>query len=112
ILARLLVLHGPSYVQKFSAPPTGGFIIIRHRLKKWWSIPELWPICLAILFGLDVAKMDLTKPLSAMEQMCNGKLSVVYPEMLPVLTTMLKTGVTFLACEAGEEGVLVGGELG
>lgn len=67
---------------------------------------------MAILFGLDVAKMDLTKPLSAMEQMCNGKLSVVYPEMLPVLTTMLKTGVTFLACEAGEEGVLVGGELG
>ncbi len=37
ILARLLVIHGSGYVSKF-AGKTGGFAIMRHRLKRWCYI--------------------------------------------------------------------------
>ncbi|PQE33629.1 beige BEACH domain-containing protein [Rutstroemia sp. NJR-2017a WRK4] len=93
ILARLLVVHGSSYASKFSGK-TGGFTIMRHRLKRWWDIPTLWPICFSILFGHDVAEIDFERSFdlySLVDTFTTGK--PVYPSALPVITNMLQHGL-------------------
>ena len=93
ILARLLIIHGSGYVSKF-AGKTGGFAIMRHRLKRWWDLPTLWPICFSILFARDVADIDFERPFelfSLLETFSNCK--VVYPNVLPVITSMLQSGL-------------------
>ena len=96
ILARLLVTSGASYVQKF-VEKTGGVIVMQHRLRRWWSIPTIWPICFAIFFGLDVGTIDFARSFDLfglLETFASGsKISVVYPAMLPVITTMLEQGL-------------------
>lgn len=96
ILARLLVVHGSSYVSKFSSK-SGGFIIMKNRLKRWWNVAPLWPICFCILFGKDVAKVNFEGPLelfALLEAFSNGgKTRVVHPDVLPVIAAMLKAGV-------------------
>ncbi|KNG90448.1 Beige/BEACH domain protein [Aspergillus nomiae NRRL 13137] len=96
IMARLIVIHGASYSKKFN-DKTGGYIIMRHYLNKWWSIPIMWPICFSILFGVDIGKANVDKPfdqLSLSELFClNGEAQVVYPEMLPVISDMLQSGL-------------------
>ncbi|GKT96298.1 beige/BEACH domain-containing protein [Colletotrichum tofieldiae] len=93
ILARLLITHGSAYTAKFSGK-TGGFTIMAHRLKRWWFVPSLWPICFSILFGFDVANVDLDRNFefsSLLETF--GKARVLYPECLQVLTSMLQHGL-------------------
>lgn len=93
ILARLLVIHGSAYVSKF-ADKAGGFAIMRFRLKKWWSLPALWQMCFSILFGHDAAEINSEKPddlSKLLETFGNSK--VVYPAILPVITTMLQRGL-------------------
>lgn len=106
LIARLLVVHGGSYVHKFGSK-TGGFVIMRHRLKRWWNVPQLWPICFAILFGKDVARIDLRKPLDLFALLeafsDSGKAAVVYPDILQVIMGMLKAGVATIVAEMGKE---------
>ncbi|KAA8567980.1 hypothetical protein EYC84_008410 [Monilinia fructicola] len=93
ILARLVVVHGSSYASKFSSK-TGGFTIMRHRLKRWWDIPTLWPICFSILFGLDVADINFDQPFdlyNLLETFSTGK--IAYSNVLPVIMMMLQHGV-------------------
>lgn len=93
ILARLLVVHGPSYVTKF-ANKTGGFAIMRYRLKRWWDLPTLWPILFCIIFGRDVADVDLERSFelfSLLEPFYNCK--IVYPAVLPIIMSMLQHGL-------------------
>lgn len=96
ILARLLVLNGASYVKKF-AEKTGGFVIMRHRLKRWWNIPTIWPICFAVMFGQDVANLDFERPFDQYNMVetfaPGGKAKVVCSEILPVITAMLRNGL-------------------
>ena len=96
ILARLLVLNGASYVKKF-AEKTGGFVIMRHRLKRWWNIPTLWPICLAVMFGQDVANIDFERSFDLYSMLetfaADGRAKVVCSEILPVITAMLRNGL-------------------
>ncbi|KAH0562402.1 hypothetical protein GP486_002903, partial [Trichoglossum hirsutum] len=96
ILARLLITHGPGYVNKF-ATKTGGFVTMRHRLKRWWNIPTIWPICFAILFNHDVAHIDFGRPFdlySLLETFSSdGKAKVVYPDVFPVIASMLQNGL-------------------
>ena len=96
VLARLLVVNGPSYMKKF-AEKTGGIVIMQRHLKRWWSIPSIWPICFAVLFGQDVVSVNmngtfdlynLLEALNATDQTC-----VVYPEVFPVLASMLQNGL-------------------
>lgn len=95
ILARLVVVHGSGYSKKF-AEKSGGYILLEHHLKRWWNIPALWPICFGILFGVDHASLDLTKPLDSAALIHifleKGDAKVVFPDMLPVITNMLKSG--------------------
>lgn len=93
ILARLLVIHGSGYASKFSSK-TGGFTIMRHRLKRWGDIPTLWPILFCILFARDVADINFERSFelfSLLETFNNCK--VVYPGVLPVITAMLQHGL-------------------
>ncbi len=93
ILARLLVILGPGYVAKFT-DKTGGFTIMRHRLKRWWDIPTLWTICFAILFNKDVADIDYERPFELYSLLeCFGTSTVVYSNILPVMMTMLQQGL-------------------
>ncbi len=102
MLARLLVISGPAYVRKF-VEKTGGIIIMQYRLKRWWNIATIWPICFAILFGQDIAainlerKFDLFNLLDSFES--NGVVKIACPEMLPVLTGMFQSGLKFVIKE-------------
>lgn len=96
ILARLLVINGASYVMKFTEK-TGGFTIMRYRLKRWWDMPTLWPVCFSILFNHDVADIDYERPFELFSLLETfGKSTVVYPNMLPVVMSMLQQGLNSL----------------
>ena len=98
ILARLLVVHGSSYATKF-ANKTGGFAIMRFRLRRWWDIPTLWPLCFSILFGSDVAEIDFERPFELFSLLETfGSCKVVYPNILPVITAMLQHGLKDVLC--------------
>jgi hypothetical protein len=93
ILARLLVSHGAAYTTKFSSK-SGGFTIMAYRLKRWWDIATIWPICFSILFGYDVAGIDFDRNFdffSLIETF--GGCKVIYPEALPIITSMLQHGL-------------------
>ncbi|KAI1434130.1 beige/BEACH domain-containing protein [Xylaria sp. CBS 124048] len=93
ILARLLVTHGASYTSKFSGR-TGGFCIMAHRLKRWWDVSKLWPICFCILFGLDVADFDLDKDLELFSLLETFEAcKIANPDALPIITSMLQHGL-------------------
>ncbi|CAI6093798.1 unnamed protein product [Clonostachys chloroleuca] len=92
ILARLLVAHGSGYTAKF-AGKSGGFTIMASCLKRYWDVQTLWPICLSIFFGIDVAEIDFTRKydISTLTDMF-GKRKVVFPDALPIITSMLHHG--------------------
>jgi len=93
ILARLLVSHGSAYTSKF-ASKTGGLVVMAHRLRRWWDVPTLWPICFSVLFGFDVAEVDFDRNFeffSLVETF--GRCRVVYPDAMPIITGMLKHGL-------------------
>ncbi|OTB01785.1 hypothetical protein M426DRAFT_323145 [Hypoxylon sp. CI-4A] len=90
ILARLLVTHGTPYTTKF-AGKTGGFYIMAHRLKRWWDISTLWPICFSIIFGYDVAEIDFEKNFNFFSMLETfGKCRIVNPDALPIITAMIR----------------------
>lgn len=96
ILARLLVVHGPVYVSKFTEK-SGGFVIMRQRLKRWWDMPTLWPICFCILFKRDVADFDFERPFDLFSLLETfGSDTVIYPNVLPVMFAMLQQGLNSL----------------
>ncbi|RKF65021.1 Beige protein-like protein 1 [Erysiphe neolycopersici] len=93
ILVRLIVVHGSSYLAKF-ANKTGGFVIMRHRLKRWWNLPALWRMCFCVLFNKDVAEIDLERSFelySLLEVYSDFK--VTNPQVLSVIMSMLQHGV-------------------
>ena len=102
VLARLLVLNGSGYVKKF-VEKTGGITIMQYRLRCWWAIPTIWPICFAVMFGRDVATINFNKNFDLfglLETFAeDGGVTVVYPEILPVLTSMLQNGMKSIAME-------------
>ena len=102
ILARLLVINGPSYVQKF-VDKTGGIVILKHRFKRWWNIPSIWPICFAVFFGLDPGNIDFSRRFdmfSLLEIFAPDDVAVVVnPAMLPVVTAMLEQGLKTVTIE-------------
>lgn len=93
ILARLLVVHGSVYTSRF-ASKSGGFTVLRHRLRRWWDVPTLWPICFSILFAYDVADIDFEKSFELFSLLEIFHASrVVNAGMLPVITAMLQHGL-------------------
>lgn len=83
-------------MKKF-AEKTGGFVIMKYRLKRWWNIPTVWPIVFAVLFGKDIATMNLERNFDLFGLLdcfsAGGNARVVYPEVLPVITAMLQNGL-------------------
>lgn len=105
MLARLLVISGPAYVKKF-VEKTGGMIIMQYRLKRWWNVPTVWPICFAILFGQDVASIDLEKKFDLYNLLeifgSEDGVRIAYPEVLPVLIGMLRSGLNSIIKEQAD----------
>lgn len=70
---------------------------MQHRLKRWWNIPTIWRICFSILFGRDIAAIDLERKFdlfSLLESFAPaGQTKVIYSEILPVITAMLQSGL-------------------
>lgn len=95
ILARVLVIHGSNYVEKFKLK-SGGFVIMRHRLKRWWHLPALWPICFAILFDIDIGLLDLDRSFDLfglLDLFGSNDFRVVNPAMFEVVAGMLQSGL-------------------
>ena len=95
IIARVLIVSGQQYVDKF-ATKTGGFIVMQHRLKRVWSVPAIWVICFAILFGRDISRIDLQKPFDLYTLMSNfpqAEVTVFYPQIVPVIAALLQAGL-------------------
>lgn len=99
ILARLLVVNGPHYVKKF-AEKSGGFVIMKQRLKNWWNTPGLWTICFAIMFDRDIATIDFERTFDVynlvdifISDAPKGQLRIVYPDVFPVIVAMLDAGL-------------------
>ncbi|ROV87817.1 hypothetical protein VSDG_09592 [Cytospora chrysosperma] len=111
ILARVLVSHGSNYASKF-ANKTGGFAIMSHRLKHWWDIPTLWPMCLSILFGFDVAEINFDRPFDLLNltELFGKKTRVAYPDVLPVITMMLQHGLRDILKYQDDPDSPIGGE--
>ncbi|KAI5292489.1 hypothetical protein KEM52_006314, partial [Ascosphaera acerosa] len=112
ILARSLVLQGPAYVTKF-AEKNGGFITMRERYRRWWHVRSLWVACFSILLGRDVATVckgkqptmqETYEPFTTLFAGRNGlaQAEVVYPEVLPVLMAMLRSGLKACASRLHE----------
>ncbi|KAK7551537.1 hypothetical protein IWX49DRAFT_286142 [Phyllosticta citricarpa] len=95
ILARLLVIQGPHFVKKFTRD--GGFTNLKHRLRSSWNTPAVWTICFAILFGVDVGKINFERDFDLFNLMdslsANGQIAISYPDIFPVMTAMLETGL-------------------
>ena len=70
---------------------------MQHRLKRWWNIPTIWRICFSILFGRDIAAIDLERKFDLFDLLESfapaGQTNVIYPEILPVITAMLQSGL-------------------
>jgi hypothetical protein len=93
ILARVLVVHGSAYTSKF-AGKSGGFSIMANRLRRFWDIPTIWPVCLCILFGHDVAEINFKQDFDIPGLVTIfGKKKVVYPEALIIIAAMLQNGL-------------------
>jgi hypothetical protein len=93
ILARLLVAHGTAYVNKFVAK-SGGFVIMANKLRRFWDIPTLWPICLGILFGYDVAGIDFDMDFDVPSLIdLFSKQKVLYSDAMVIVTSMLQQGL-------------------
>jgi hypothetical protein len=86
--------------------------VLEYHLKRWWNIPALWPICFSILFGQDIALMDLDQPFDAPRLisvfLAGGDLRIAFPEMLPVIMGMLKSGLrsSIVASETSDQETL------
>lgn len=105
MLARLIVISGPAYVQKF-VEKSGGITIMQYRLKRWWSIPTIWPICFAILFGRDIASISLERNFDLYNLLeifdSEGGVKIACPEILPVLTGMLQSGLKAITTDQAD----------
>lgn len=105
ILARLLVVNGSSYVKRFSEE-TGGMIILQHRLHGWCHVPAIWRTCLAILFGRDIADIELEKPFNLYglvdDFLGTSKSPRFHPQILPVLISMMQSALKALNLESSD----------
>ena len=70
---------------------------MQYRFKRWWSVQAMWPICFAIFFGLDPARIDFSRTFdifTLLETFApHGRALVVNPTVLPIFTAMLGQGL-------------------
>ena len=73
---------------------------MRNRLRTWWNTPGIWTICFAILFDRDVATIDFERDFDVFNLVDifimhspQSKLRLCYPEVFPVISAMLDTGL-------------------
>ncbi|KAK6542611.1 hypothetical protein TWF694_006555 [Orbilia ellipsospora] len=97
ILARILVIHGQSYIAKFGGK-SFGFLVLKRRLRKWWRVPDVWMSAFSIFLGVDIAKVDLSQPVALYHLLNTFKFDdkdgrFICSDMWAVIATMIKTAV-------------------
>ena len=74
---------------------------MKYRLRRWWEVPTVWPLVFAVLFGKDVATIDLDRNFDLFGLLdifsADGDAKVVYSEVLPVIMAMLQNGLRVVA---------------
>jgi beige protein homolog 1 len=118
ILARLLVTQGTGYVSKFSAR-VHGFPVLRNNLAPWWYITPIWPTILAVLFGVDVVTLKSFPPdqplrlfdLVQLVKLGDEEPTVVFPEVFPIISALLKAGFDATLRGANNGHILDDGEM-
>ena len=64
------------------------------RLKRWWDIPTLWPICFSILFGYDVAEINFDRNFNFFSLIdIFGKSKIACPDVVPVIGAMIQRAI-------------------
>jgi beige protein homolog 1 len=82
-------------VKKFKQK-SGGFVIMRHRLKRWWHLPALWPICFAVLFDIDIYSLNLDRKFDLfglLDLFESNGFQIINPAMFEVIMGMLQNGL-------------------
>ncbi|KAL4797527.1 hypothetical protein BDV19DRAFT_387329 [Aspergillus venezuelensis] len=95
ILARIIVIGGAAYNKRFGEKGHG-YIIMRGRMRRWWNIPALWPLCFSILFGIDLGTTMADKPFdnnSLFEVLTGHEVEVCFPEIFSVITEMMRSAL-------------------
>lgn len=93
ILARLLVSHGSGYTSKFVGK-SGGFTIMANRTKKFWYLPRVWAAALCLLFGVDIAAIDMHAGFAFDEMTAIfAKRRIVYPDAIIIIASLLQAGL-------------------
>ncbi|KAL4931718.1 Beige/BEACH domain protein [Aspergillus undulatus] len=95
ILARVLVTSGSAYNKRFGEK-SHGYVLMRGRMRRWWNIPALWPLCFSILFGIDLRTTMADKPFdhtSLSEVLAASEVEVCFPEIFPVITEMMRSAL-------------------
>ncbi|KAI9375761.1 hypothetical protein BJX61DRAFT_548791 [Aspergillus egyptiacus] len=95
ILARVIVTSDSKYNKRFS-DKNGGYTIMRRCMRRWWTIPAMWPICFSVLFGLDLGITMAGKPFdraSFSGMFAGNETQVCFPEMFPVITEMMRSAL-------------------
>ena len=92
-------------MKKF-AEKTGGIVIMQRHLKRWWSVPSMWPICFAILFGQDIASIDMDRTFDLYNLLealkASDQSTVPNPEVFAVLASMLQNGLRVIASDQSD----------
>lgn len=64
------------------------------RLKRWWDIPTLWPICFSILFGYDVAGINFDRNFDFFSLIdIFGKSKIICPDVVVVIGAMIQRAI-------------------
>ena len=91
LLACLLASQGTAYLTKF-IHKTGGFLILKRRLRRWYNLTDCWKSCFAIFSGRHILPRNEREPsIETLVHQFDTKRNRCVPvaEALPVILTML-----------------------
>ena len=96
ILARLLIVNGPGYVQKFNES-TKGFTLVQARLKVWWQVRDIWTTIFALLLGIDIPLLDFEQGLDCRvfkSRMDETDREIMFcPQAMDIILSLVEEGV-------------------
>lgn len=73
-----------------------------NRLKRFWNNPVLWPVVLSILFGYDVAELDMDSWIDTQYLLgVFGCRKVIYPDAVIIITSMFQNGLNDIVKQDG-----------
>ncbi|KAL1921841.1 uncharacterized protein VTP21DRAFT_10483 [Calcarisporiella thermophila] len=100
ILARQFYCTGATHGEKFRID-TNGFALMKTLLMHYYNVVELYPVLLALMLGIDVAKIplntevDLTFLLQTFGKNCSSSLAITQ-DIMPTILAMMRGALDLL----------------